>query len=83
MENTQQIPSLLDGLKNQLENHASLVGSGVSNEQALRIAYGDTEAEDVLRIINEVEAKSNFIPCPLGGRCWNPLCALAGCVNSY
>ena len=48
-------PSLLDGFVNQMQNHAALVSSGVENKQAFRIAYGDEEAEEVFRMIKEIE----------------------------
>lgn len=48
-------PSILDAHINQLRNHATLVGAGVSNESAMRATYGDESAEETMRMLKEIE----------------------------
>lgn len=58
-EENKKRPSLFgEEFLNQYRNHASLIGSGISAEQSLRIAYGDEEAEEVMRMINEIEQEN-------------------------
>lgn len=60
MKQKENRPSLLDGLVQQLSNHADMVARGVKSESALRATFGEDEGNDILRIIDEATDDTSF-----------------------
>lgn len=50
--------NILEDWIKKSKKHAELIGSGKTNEEALREVWGDEEAEQVLALLDKIETKT-------------------------